>query len=142
MQFVQQQSKGNKSLKTNNTELSKKLDRIKSDLKQCEERCIDLEDRLTREKKSRRRVERDLDELQRDGYSSCYSSDDEHNGRREKRSRKSGKKKSEHGSGNRKEALKENGVSLGMATLNERQRVHKTTAAQLGLLHSNQKLSC
>ena len=33
-----------KNLKTNNTELSKKLDRIKYDLKQCEERCIDLED--------------------------------------------------------------------------------------------------
>ena len=51
-----------KNLKTNNTELSKKRDRIKYDFKQCEERCcIDLEDRLTREKKLRRRVERDLD---------------------------------------------------------------------------------
>ena len=65
-----------KNLKTNNTELSKKLDRIKYDLKQCEKRCIDLEDRLTLS----------LDELQHDGYSSCYSSDYEHDGRREKRS--------------------------------------------------------
>ena len=70
-----------KNLKINNTELSKKLDRIKYDLKQCEKGCIDLEDRLTREKKLRRRVERDLDELQRDGYSSCYSSDYEHDRR-------------------------------------------------------------
>ena len=38
-----------KNLKTINTELSKKLDRIKYDIKQCKERCIDLEDRLARE---------------------------------------------------------------------------------------------
>ena len=112
--------------------MSKKLDRIKYDLKQCEERCIDLEDRLTREEKSRRRAERDPDELQRDGYSSCYSSDDEHNRRREKRSRRSGRKKSEHSSGNRKEAPKENGVSQEMATLHKRQRVQKTTVAPTG----------
>ena len=121
-----------KNLKTNNTELSKKLDRIKYDLKQCEERCIDLEDRLTQEKKLRRRVERDLDELQRDGYSSCYSSDYEHDRRREKRSHRSSKRKSEHGSGSRKEAAKENGVSQGVATLRERQRVHMTNAAPTG----------
>ena len=121
-----------KNLKTNNTELSKKLDRIKYDLKQCEERCIDLEDRLTREKKLRRRAERDLDELQRDGYSSCYSSDYEHDRRRDKRSHRPSKRKSEHGSGSRKEAAKENGVSQGVATLHERQRVHMTNAPPTG----------
>ena len=121
-----------KNLKTNNTELSKKLDRIKYDLKQCEKRCINLEDRLTREKKLRRRVERDLDELQRDGYSSCYSSDYEHDGRQEKRSHRSSKRKLEHGSGSRKEATKENGVSQGVATLHERQPVHMTNAPPTG----------
>ena len=121
-----------KNLKTNNTELSKKLDRIKYDLKQCEEGCIDLEDRLTREKKLRRRVERDLDELQRDGYSSCYSSDYEHDRRREKRSQRSSKRKSEHASGSRKEAVKENGVSQGVATFHERQCVHMTNAPPTG----------
>ena len=116
-----------KNLKTINIELSKKLDMIKYDLKQCEKRCIDLEDRLTREKKLQRRVERDLDELQRNGYSSRYSSDEEHDRRREKQSRRSSRRKSEHGSGSRKEAPKENGVSQGLATLHERQRVHTTT---------------
>ena len=80
----------------------------------------------------RRRVERDLDELQRDGSSSCYSSDYEQDRRREKRSHRSSKRKSEHGSGSRKEAAKENGVSQGVATLHERQRVHMTNAAPTG----------
>ena len=110
-----------KNLKINNTELSKKLDMIKYDLKQCEERCIDLEDRLTREKKLRRRVERDLDDLQRNGYSSRYSSDEEHDRRRENNP-------VDPARGNQNRALEaENGVSQGVATLHERQRVHTTT---------------
>ena len=80
----------------------------------------------------RRRVERDVDELQRDGYSSCYSSDYEHDRRREKRSHRSSKRKSEHGSESRKETAKENGTSQGVATLHERQRVHMTNATPTG----------
>ena len=38
----------------------------------------------------------------------------------------------EHGSGSRKEATKENGVSQGVATLHERQRVHTTNAPPTG----------
>ena len=81
-----------------------------------------------------RRVERDL-ELQHDGYSSCYSSDEEHDRRREKQSRRSSKRKLEHGSGSRKDDLKENGVSQGVAILHERQEVDTTTAPTT-VLHS------
>ena len=79
----------------------------------------------------RRRVERDLDELEREGCSSCYSSNDEHD-RREKRSHRSSKSKSEHGSRSRKEAPKENRVSQGVVALHERQRVHTTNAPPTG----------
>ena len=65
----------------NNKELCKDLDKMKYDLRQCQERCTDLEDNLTREKKLRRKVENDLEELQQSSCASdcgtCYSNDDE-----------------------------------------------------------------
>ena len=52
-----------------------KLDNMTHELKLCQERCTDLEDRLHKEKKLRQRVERDLEELQQS--SSHKSSDDD-----------------------------------------------------------------
>ena len=84
-----------KNLKLNNKELCKDLDKMKYDLRQCQERCTDLEDRLTREKKLRRRVEKDLEELQQStcdsDCSTCYSDDDKqerHNSKRSEREKR------------------------------------------------------
>ena len=81
-----------KNLKLNNKELCKDLDKMKYDLRQCQERCTDLEDRLTREKKLRRRVEKDLEELQQSSCdsdcSTCYSDDDKQERHNSKRSEK------------------------------------------------------
>ena len=63
-----------RNLKTNNVKLEKKLDNMTHELKLCQEKCINLEERLHKEKKRRRRVERDLEELQQS--SSHESSDD------------------------------------------------------------------
>ena len=49
------------NLKANNVKLEKKLDNMTHELKLCQERCNDLEDRLHKEKKLGRRVERDLE---------------------------------------------------------------------------------
>ena len=68
---------------------------MKYDLRQCQERCTDLEDRLTCEKKLRRRVEKDLEELQQSSCdndcSTCYSDDDKqerHNSKRSERGKR------------------------------------------------------
>ena len=63
-----------RNLKANNVKLGKKLDNMTYELKLCQERCTDLEDRLHKEKKLRRRVERDLEELQQ---SSSHESNDD-----------------------------------------------------------------
>ena len=84
-----------RNLKLNNKELCKDLDKMKYDLRQCQERCTDLEGRLTREKKLRRRVEKDLEELQQSSCDSdcctCYSDDDKkerHNSKRSERGKR------------------------------------------------------
>ena len=52
-----------KEKEVRNVKLEKKLDNMTHELKLCRGGCIDLEDRLHKEKKLRRRVERDLEEL-------------------------------------------------------------------------------
>ena len=81
--------------------MEKNCDQLNYELKQCGERCTDLEDRLARERKLRKRIEKDSDEL-RDMYESrmdhsedsgtCSSSDESHYGRQRKKSKKSAKK--------------------------------------------------
>ena len=73
--------------------MEKNCDQLNYELKQCSERCTDLEDRLVRERKLRKRIEKDSDEL-RDMYESrmdhsedsgtCSSSDESHYGRQQK----------------------------------------------------------
>ena len=85
-----------KNLKLNSKELCKDLDKMKYDLRQCQERCTDLEDRMTREKKLRRKLEKDLEELQQSSCvsdcSTCYSDDNKQERSNSKRSER-GKRK-------------------------------------------------
>ena len=80
--------------------MEKNCDQLNYELKQCGERCTDLEDRLAHEHKLRKRKEKDSDEL-RDMYESrldhsgdsgtCSSSDESHYGRQQKKSKESAK---------------------------------------------------
>ena len=81
--------------------MEKNCDQLNYELQQCGERCTDLEDRLARERKLGKKIEKDSDEL-RDMYESrldhsddsgtCSSSDESHYGRQRRKSKKSGKK--------------------------------------------------
>ena len=81
-----------RNFKANNITLEKKVHNMTHELKLSQERCTDLEDRLHKEKKLRRRVERNLEELQHS--SSHDSSDDDTESEwvdnRKKKPRKSG----------------------------------------------------
>ena len=85
-----------KLLKKSIAEMEKNCDQLNYELKQCGERCTDLEDRLARDHKLRKRIEKDSDEL-RDMYESrlghsrdsdtCSSSDESHYGRQQRKSK-------------------------------------------------------
>ena len=89
-----------KQLKQSIAEMEKNCDQLNYELKQCGEWCTDLEDRLACERKLRKRIEKDSDEL-RDMYESrldqlddsgtCSSSHESHYGRQRRKSKKSGK---------------------------------------------------
>ena len=89
-----------KQLKKSIAEMEKNCDQLNYELKQCGERCTGLKDRLARERKLRKRIDKDSDEL-RDMYQSrldhledsgtSSSSDESHYGRQPKKSRKSAK---------------------------------------------------
>ena len=64
-------------LKKNIIELEDNLKNLNQELKICSERAEDLEDRLCREKKLRKQVERDLNELKEQVESDSTSSSDE-----------------------------------------------------------------
>ena len=52
-----------KQLKESIAGMEKNCDQLNYEHKQCSERCTDLEDRLARERKLRKRIEKDSDEL-------------------------------------------------------------------------------
>ena len=55
-----------KNLKSNIVEMKKAMQHLNYELKQTTEHCVDLEERLCREKKLRKRVEKDFDELKKE----------------------------------------------------------------------------
>ena len=95
-----QKEKEIKNLKSNIAEMEKAMQHLTYELKQNTERCVDLEDRLCREKKLRKRVEKDFDDLKKEmehngtsTCSSCHSSEtDQRSPRKEDRRKKFTKK--------------------------------------------------
>ena len=69
--------------------MEKAIQHLNYELKQNTERCVDLEDRLCREKKLRKRVEKDFDELKKKmehNETSTCSSCDSHSSETDQRS--------------------------------------------------------
>ena len=97
-----QKEKEIKNLKSNIAEMEKAMQHLNYELKQNTERFVDLEDRLCREKKLRKRVEKDFDELKKEmehnETSTCSSCDsqssetDQRSPRKEDRRKKFTKK--------------------------------------------------
>ena len=112
-----QKEKEIKNLKSNIAEMEKAMQHLTYELKQNTERCVDLEDRLCREKKLRKRVEKDFDELKKEmehnetsTSSSCDSQSSETDQRspiKEDRRKKFTKKVKLQSSNSRKQSFSE-----------------------------------
>ena len=112
-----QKEKEIKNLKSNIAEMEKAMQHLTYELKQNTERCVDLEDTLCREKKLRKRVEKDFDELKKEmehnETSTCSSCDsqssetDQRSPRKEDRRKKFTKKVKLQSSKSRKQSFSE-----------------------------------
>ena len=96
MQMCKKKDSEIKNLRTIITDFEKNTEHMNYELRMCNDRCTDLEDRLYREKKLRSKVEEDLHELEechRESSGTESSSSEEESDSKRKDHRKSRDKK-------------------------------------------------